>query len=450
MSQNANDERFRDIAPSFQPQERDSSENLRRPYNSSQVHLQTSQNIHRSFSSSFEPHPQNVHSLRPSTPLSPIHENRPSIYSDPVLQNIGAVDTRSRRNDPLRPRSAIPLSNSFNASSMQSDPSLPSAATDSRMALTGSSRFFSTSSQSHLRPSTAPFSGPSVVERDITIMIPPRRELPFKRPGSSRDGSSSSRTPTANALRPLPAPTFAQSSSSNVGDTVESIPLVSKAQADNLLKSALEDKLAPSSAHKRRASTVKESSCKAPALARRASAKPTSRGSTSALDDSSSTFCSSSPARPRAALTKDPSTSHDPQIVIQQEQTPSTSSQFRYFENDTSHHFHAIDPPDVHTSNSTQQQLSAVPATLARPNLNALPLDQSLQRSLTRINQAFSNTPEVAEANKENLASYATISHADRMSIVENMIITSVSDENFAVLAEDVYGCWQRIGFDNR
>jgi hypothetical protein len=87
---------------------------------------------------------------------------------------------------------------------------------------------------------------------------------------------------------------------------------------------------------------------------------------------------------------------------------------------------------------------------LPQSNPNALPLDKTLERSLARINTTFSNTPEMVEANKENLASYANMNHADRMPVIQNMIIASVSDENFAVLVEDVYGCWQRIGFDTR
>lgn len=83
--------------------------------------------------------------------------------------------------------------------------------------------------------------------------------------------------------------------------------------------------------------------------------------------------------------------------------------------------------------------------TQASPN--ALPLDETLERSLARISSSLSNAPETMEANKENLAAYAKLNHADRMSVVEKMIISCVSDENFAVLAEDVYGCWQRIGF---
>lgn len=101
-------------------------------------------------------------------------------------------------------------------------------------------------------------------------------------------------------------------------------------------------------------------------------------------------------------------------------------------------------------SNVTQQQLYSTATALTHSNPNALPLNETLERSLARINDTFSNAPEVVEANKENLATYAKTNHADRMSVVENMIITSVSDENFAVLAEDVYGCWQRIGFEKR
>lgn len=100
-------------------------------------------------------------------------------------------------------------------------------------------------------------------------------------------------------------------------------------------------------------------------------------------------------------------------------------------------------------SNVVQQNfVTAAGSSHIKPN--ALPLDEMLGRSLAHINNTLSNAPEVVEANKENLATYANLNHADRFSVVENMIITSVADENFAVLAEDVYGCWQRIGFAKR
>lgn len=83
-------------------------------------------------------------------------------------------------------------------------------------------------------------------------------------------------------------------------------------------------------------------------------------------------------------------------------------------------------------------------------NPNALPFDETVEQSLARINTTLSHAPEAIEANKENLAAYAKLNHADRMSVVENMMINCVSDENFALLAEDVYGCWQRIGFATR
>lgn len=451
VPRNASDERNDE---SYQSQSRDTFEEPHRPYTASSDHFPTSQHIYRSYTSSFVPTSQNVHSFRPSTPLTPIRENEPSIYSDPVLQNIGAIDVRSRRIDPLTPRSAMALSEGHNFST-QSDPIRPSSTADSRTALTGSSRFFTTPI-SHQRPSTAPFPGSSVVEGDITFMIPPRRELPFKRPGSSRDGSSSSRPSTAADMRPLPTPTFERSSSSNMADALDSTLSPSKAHADEILKSALEDKLAPKSAPKRRASTAKESPRKAPAPARRPSAKPPSGAgsakgaSVSAAEASSSAFRSSSPPRPRTALTEDSITSHDAtalQLSARHDPTPPTSSHFHYSDNETSHHFQAVAPPDIHLSNVVQQQ-SYVPMTQANPN--ALHLDETLERSLARINSTLSNAPGAIEANKENLAAYANLNHADRMSVVENMIITCVSDENFAVLAEDVYGCWQRIGFARR
>ncbi|TID20761.1 hypothetical protein E2P81_ATG05389 [Venturia nashicola] len=432
---------------SHQSQSRDAFEE-QRPYTSSSEHFPTSQHVYRSYTSSFIPSSQNVHSFRPSTPLTPIRENEPSIYSDPVLQNIGAIDTRSRRIDPMRPRSAMSLGEGHNFST-QSDPIRPSSTADSRPALTGSSRFFTTPI-SNQRPSTAPLSGSSGVEGDLTFMIPPRRELPFKRPGSSRDGSSSSRPSTAADVRPLPTPTFEMSSSSNMADALNSTLSPSKAHADQILKSALEEKLAPKSAPKRRASSSKENPRKAPAPTRRPSAKPPSiAGSTkgpsaSAVEASSLAFRSSSPPRPRTALTEDSIDATDLQLASRHDPTPSASSHFHNSDNESSRHFQAIAPPDVHLSTAVQQQ-SHVPVAQVGPN--ALPLDKTLERSLARINSSLSTATEVMEVNKENLAVYAKLNHADRMSVVENMIISCVSDENFAVLAEDVYGCWQRIGF---
>ncbi|QDS71916.1 hypothetical protein FKW77_000491 [Venturia effusa] len=437
---------------SHQSQCRDLYEEPQRPYTPSSEHFPTSQHIYRSYTSSFVPTPQAVHSFRPSTPLTPIRENEPSIYSDPVLQNIGAVDTRSRRNDPLRPRSAMALSEAHKFST-QSDPSRPSNHADSKTALTGSSRFFTTAI-SDQRPSTAPFSGPSAVEGDITSMIPPRRELPFKRPGSSRDGSISSRPSTAAEMRPLPTPTFEKSSSSATQVALDSRPSSSKTYSEQMLKSALEDKLAPNSASERRASTAKASPRKTPSQARQASARPpssragtTKAANVSAMEASSSAFRSSSPSRPTTALMEESITSHDVtalQNAARHNVTPSANSYLQCPHKETSPQVQAIVPADANSSHSNQQQ-SRNPTTQVNPN--ALPLHQTLEQSLTRISGTLSNAQESTEADKENLAAYATMNHGDRMSVIENMIIDCVSDENFAVLAEDVYGCWQRIGF---
>jgi len=82
-----------------------------------------------------------------------------------------------------------------------------------------------------------------------------------------------------------------------------------------------------------------------------------------------------------------------------------------------------------------------------QPDSNPMPVDQGLNNSVHLTESVSKSPPATNAADKENLASYAGMAHGDRMSVLENMIIDSISDENFATLCEDVYGCWQRIGF---
>jgi hypothetical protein len=48
---------------------------------------------------------------------------------------------------------------------------------------------------------------------------------------------------------------------------------------------------------------------------------------------------------------------------------------------------------------------------------------------------------------QESLAKYAELAYEERMTVIERLIVDGISDDNFVTLCEDVYGCWQRIGF---
>jgi hypothetical protein len=77
------------------------------------------------------------------------------------------------------------------------------------------------------------------------------------------------------------------------------------------------------------------------------------------------------------------------------------------------------------------------------------PLPANLVQSLDRIGAALMTPPATnSHSDQDSLSNYASLSAHDRMSVVEDMIVKSVGNENFITLCQDVFACWQRIGLD--
>jgi hypothetical protein len=75
--------------------------------------------------------------------------------------------------------------------------------------------------------------------------------------------------------------------------------------------------------------------------------------------------------------------------------------------------------------------------------------NHDLGNALNRVESAMPAPPPapVRTSEQENLANYGAMSYEERMAVIEKLIVDGISDDNFVTLCEDVYGCWQRIGF---
>jgi hypothetical protein len=125
---------------------------------------------------------------RPPTPLFPIHEE-PAFHDDPVMQNIGGFDSKACREPVRRQTAAAGLTNITQTSGQES------------------SRDFT-----FARPTSMSNLTFAQLDHDLSMSIPPPRELPFK--VKSRDGTASRQTSSAD-LHSLPKPNFIDTTTMN-------------------------------------------------------------------------------------------------------------------------------------------------------------------------------------------------------------------------------------------
>jgi hypothetical protein len=111
-------------------------------------------------------------------------------------------------------------------------------------------------------------------------------------------------------------------------------------------------------------------------------------------------------------------------------------------------------PSTALSTSSTYKQFTSTPITsdivLGNASNATNVLGSDLRNAFGQVNSAMTvAAPQVVYTGpeKENLAHYAEMSYEERMAVIEKLIVDGVTDDNFATLCEDVFGCWQRIGF---
>ncbi|KIW04194.1 hypothetical protein, variant [Verruconis gallopava] len=327
--------------------------------------------------------------LQPSTPLFPIHEDD-SFDADPVVANIGGFDTRNQRVDPLRRRATAVESEQSKELRADSPVRL-----DTAPAISGHGSTCSPSSRIALmeRPSTTSKMTIVQLDSDLSAMIPPRRELPFKRPESrqsafSRDRSASRPSSSAD-LSALPKPNF-----------IEPAPIES--------------------------------------------VMPTRKHGTSAENDLTRNLAEGE-TKKRYADTKE-ATSLDVDAAGAERPNTATSTQskrIRLAKETGIRLSTSLSTPSA--SNNVSDDAPMTSEKAAGTNN----ITDNLRNALDRVGSAMTPTsPQIAcqHLEKENLASYAGMPYEERMAVLEKLIVEGVADENFITLCEDVFGCWQRIG----
>lgn len=232
------------------------------------------------------------------------------------------------------------------------------------------------------RPSTAPF---SQMQNDLNAMIPPRRELPFKRSttasrGNDWHGSSSRPSTSTMDLPPLPEPNFTRKSTSSSDQPRQP----QTAQGRTVSRREYPGK------GKKPDATLRPESC-----------RQVSGSTTEPLGHRPLNVQIGKPEQAR------PDTTHGTQFVAPPLFSASPSCA-------------APDPPPAESF--------------------AAPLNDVLERMGPYLDPTFND--------KENLASYAALPNEERMRILEGEIIRLIGDESFAQLCEDLGACWQRIGLE--
>ncbi|KAF2398710.1 hypothetical protein EJ06DRAFT_583362 [Trichodelitschia bisporula] len=223
------------------------------------------------------------------------------------------------------------------------------------------------------RPSTAPI-------QQAPSMLPPRRLLPFQKPGSnykghSNAGSSSSRPPSSGyPLPPLPIPSFVN----------------------------------------------KPSPKGTPPTSKRAQAEPRVGKTTPAGSSIWSNY-----GKANSATKPPPSAGSEPITGT----PPSKEHNFRSSPPLNLNRMAQPKPPNEDTS---------TPSELVVEGDVSSAQDQVGAESLKLIDRSMTG----------DLAEYAALPYAERMSMVESMIIELAADPDFLTLCEDVNGCWQRIGLE--
>ena len=304
-----------------------------------------------------------VDTRRPTSALDTIREDRAihqhdAFQNDPIMQNIGGFDSASQR-EPFARR-----------------------ATDVRPYTTATSAGRSLPDALGNRDQTRPLS----TGHDFKLEIPPRRELPFKRPGSrasltSRDGAAN-RPATSNSivdyLPELPQPNFINP------PLIESTDMTKKR---TMPTKKSEDARPANKQATRPASSAKKQTTRRPAT-------PAAKKSAAAR----------AADRPLTAL--------------------STSS------------------ANIKASDSTLPTSDTL-IDPASPILDVRSALHRVDKAMAGLTAADTGRTEEQDA----LAGYADMAYNERMAVLEKMIVEMVDNENFITLCEDVQSCWQRIGF---
>lgn len=249
------------------------------------------------------------------------------------------------------------------------------------------------------RPLTAPISH---FETGLEDMVPPRRELPFKRRSTPSGNKESSRPSTASNLVPLRKPSL-------VGEGSSSHVAASRPQ------------IAQSNSARRPVTTATADDA---VYNLQAKGNSPTKGKGRVEDMRPPTRADSASSTYEALRERSSNTFPAPEEQIR----PATCS---------------IVPlnngAQLPGSDSTVQPSSPVAsANFLTDESFAAPLKHALQRIGPYI-QSESN-------NKENLNAYASLSNEERRAVLENSVIELINDDGFAQLCEDLYGVWQRIG----
>ena len=98
-----------------------------------------------------------------------------------------------------------------------------------------------------------------------------------------------------------------------------------------------------------------------------------------------------------------------------------------------------------------EQRLESISATepLCGPTAKKPGCASDSETHETHIRQVLDRLmPYVGSArtDKESLASYTRLSNKERRTVIEDVVVDLIKDDNFAQLCEDLYGTWQRIG----
>ena len=265
--------------------------------------------------------------------------------------------------------------------------------------------------------------------------MPPRRELPFKRPGSHSSASSRPSTSTKSAIHSTTGadnsePTVASSTLSPAKNTSTHRP----ATASPLKRPIAPSYLEPTK--KALAVEMRPQTQGSLFTSASSSLKPTSAstndGSFRRPSDLGELLRNSKPLAERSPnnnrVTRMDSTA-DAQYEL--ETPPGTSS--------------SLNKANAHAVvSSSPSKINGHAATSpSRPaNYTASGLPMKLTDPLARISSVVQGPVDGADSA---LADYASQSREDRQAVLDEFMVSKLEDPNFAVLCEDLDSCWRRI-----
>ena len=249
-----------------------------------------------------------------------------------------------------------------------------------------------------------------VPAHDAETVLPPRRQLPFE-PRPSTTGSRS--VSSARDLPPLPRPTPKEAVAPNEPTRVDDA----------------------------RASTAHE-----------ASSEPLRRDSR---------FYRTRISSPSGALRLDPPSDTSDFLTFGRDTNrsdvprssglPSHNISLNLATSDTSRHPTSPDAPSHNSQGSrgTRIPLQSLGTNLtnvaSRPNSS-----RDADHEIVDRHGVFISNPQTAprQTDREQLANYANLPSAERMTLLQDFICEKLEDDNFLKLCTDVEACWQRIAFD--